>query len=211
MKTVVAALAFVILWDASLEAIAQEDTSPASSSPEVTSETINQAAEKLTENQKRIQEKEDEISQLNKKIEELRGQRDSAAAQADLINVQLTRLAQTLAKAELELKQTQLNIEAVQDESERTTRSIEEIERNIVSKRQQLRSLFRKLYEEEQKSFLSLLLSSQSISEVLAERSAYEKIQAQTAALVSELQGELATLEKEKQALEVQQADLTEL
>ncbi len=173
--------------------------------------TVDEAVEKLTENQKKIQAKQEEIAALTQKIEELRGQRDSTATQADLIAAQLTRLTQQLQKAELELEKTQLNLRQVDAESKNTAKTIEEFEQQVIDKRQQLRALFRSLYEKEQESFLEMLLRSRSISDVLAERNAYEEVQQQTFSLVKQLQDQVTELEKEQVQLEEQRRELGQL
>lgn len=174
-------------------------------------ETADDAQAKLTENQRQLQVKEAEIAELSRKIKELQGQRDSAAVEADVINTQLQRLNNQLAKAELELKKTQLNIQHVTAESQATAQSIENLEQGIMGKRQQLRSLFRQLYEKEQEPWLAIFLRSGSVSEALAERSAYEKLQTETAASVAEFQGQMKQLQDRQANLDQQQADLAKL
>lgn len=173
--------------------------------------SVDEAVIKLTENQKKIQAKQEEIAALTEKIEELRGQRDSTTAQAGLIEKQLIRLTQQLERAELELEQTRLYMRQVDTESKNTAKTIEEFEKEVINKRQQLRALFRSLYEKEQESFLEMLLRSRSISEVLAERNAYEEVQQQTFSLVKELQDRVTELEKEQARLEDQHRELGEL
>lgn len=171
----------------------------------------DKAVQKLTENQQKIQSAESAIQDLSQKIAELQGQRDSTAIQASLIDAQVKRLTQELAKAQLELERTELNMQTVAEESETTAANIDSTQQNIIAKRQQLRALFRRLYEKEQESFLTVLLKSGSLSEVLAERSAYAEIQNGTSKIIQSLQQEVSDLEKQQGALEQQQADLREL
>lgn len=158
-----------------------------------------------------IKSKEADIAELNRQINELKGQRDDVATEAELIDQQLKKLTQELTKAELELKRTQLNIQTVNTESQNTAEKIEELKQTIETKRQHLRALFRLLYEKEQESFVSIFLRSASLSEVLAERSAYADVQTQTVALVNELQEIVGELAKQQADLEQQQADLSQL
>lgn len=198
-------------WLLVVALIALPGAAAAQEEPPVFETSVDEAVEKLTENQKKIQAKQEEITALTEKIEELRGQRNNAAAQADLIEKQLARLTQQRAKAELELEQTQLTIRQVDADSKKTVKTIEEFEQQVIEKRQQLRALFRSLYEKEQESFLEMLLRSRSISEVLAERNAYVEVQQQTFSLVKELQDQVAELERQQIQLEEQRSELNQL
>lgn len=206
MKT--ALLAGIVVGGMSLWplTVAAQETGENSSST-----SVNQAVNKLTEKQQQIKTKEEEIAELNRKIKELSAQRDDVAAEAELINRQLQKLNQELAKAELELEQTQLNIAQTKKESRTTAQTIEQLEQDIQTKRQQLRGLFRLLYEKEQESLVTIFLRSRSLSQVLSERAAFEGIQSQTLALVNELQENVTQLEEKQTELEQQQADLGQL
>lgn len=179
--------------------------------PQAAFAQVEEAVSKLTETQQSIKSKEDEIAELNRKISELRGQRDDTAAEAELISQQLKKLTQELAKAELELERTQLNIKSVKAESQTTAEKIEQLEQDIQTKRQHLRSNLRALHEKEQESFIEILFRSASLSEALAARAGMEKVQIQVVATATELQAVVRDLKQQQAQLEQQQADLNQL
>lgn len=169
------------------------------------------ALQQLNENEEKIKAKEAEIKDIESKIEQLRGQRDSVAAEAEVIQSQVEQLTQQLEKAQLELQQTQLNIQAVREEKDEAEESIEGLEQQVIEMRGRLRELFRKLYEKEQESFIRILLSTGSLSEALAQRTAYEEIQAQTVGLINELKEKVDLLQSKQAKLEQQETDLSQL
>lgn len=161
--------------------------------------------------QPEITQKEREIAELNRKINELSQARDETSAETAVIAAKIGALTAELHKAEIELEKTQLTIQQVQTESEQAAADMEQIEQQVVDKRQQLRGLVRLLHEKEQESFLAMLLRSGSISEALAERSAYEELQQRTVNAMHDLRQQIEELEEKQAEFEQQKTDLSGL
>lgn len=193
----------VSLLSAALPAAGAELNTPAT--------TADEALAQLDANQEAIAAKQDEIAKLEKKIAELKGKRDSTAAQAELIASQIAALTRQLEKEELQLKRTQLTIKNVSKKEQQTKVTIEDLQQDITSKRQELGNMMRQLYEREQQSIVTIFLSSLSLSDVLSERAAYTELHDRTIKVIADMHDQEAALVKQQEELEAQQQDLGQL
>ncbi len=158
-----------------------------------------------------ITEKQQEIAAINKKIAELDAKRSNTAAEADAIAIALERLKSTLRKAELELEKTTAAMQRVKVDQKETQQSTQELVQTISEKRTQLTSLLRQLYSFEQESFVRLLFDSQSLSDVLLQRNAYQILQQRAVHVISDMHDEEKKLQEQQVKLEAQADDLGEL
>lgn len=157
----------------------------------------------LDENAAAIAAKKQHINDLNRKISELESKRDTAADQAALIEARVEALQEQVAQARLELRQTQLAANEVEEEQQVTAENVEELTQRVREKREQLRGLLRLLYEKEQTSIVTVFLVTGSLSDLLGEREAVQRVQDQTLEL-------MRTLQDEQRALQERQAELAE-
>lgn len=158
-----------------------------------------------------IADKQQEIAEITEKIAELDAKRANTAAEADVIAIALERLKSTLRKAELELEKTTVAVKRVQLDQKQTQQAAEEVSQSISEKRTQLMSLLRQLYSLEQESFVRLLFDSQSLSDVLLQRNAYQILQERAVKVISDMRAEEKDLEQQQAKLEEQEEDLGEL
>ncbi|MBI3420541.1 MAG: putative toxin-antitoxin system toxin component, PIN family, partial [Candidatus Sungbacteria bacterium] len=173
--------------------------------------TIDEAVQKLQAQQQQISDKENEIKQLEAKIAQLKGKRDTTAADAQIIAAQVTKLEGQLAKAALELKQTQLSITVTTKKKSATEKDISELQDQIASKKEILKSLLRSLYTNEQQSVIRLFFDTLSLSDVLAQQATYKELQDRAISLISDMHSQSDDLKTKKQQLEEQEQTLSHL
>ncbi len=159
----------------------------------------------------KIQDRQKEIAELDKKIHELTAKRNTTAAEADIIEQRVQQLNAQLKKAHLELEKTELTLQSVEQKQVKTTKDIETTRDTVAKKRDQLKALMRALYQHEQEPLIKIFFNEWSLSDILAERYAYEEIQKQTIAVISEVKQQEQELQQKQQELEEQEADLGQL
>ncbi|MEX0650252.1 MAG: hypothetical protein WD200_04570 [Candidatus Andersenbacteria bacterium] len=196
-------VALVGLWGGVLFAHAQEE----SPTPTPTVDKVDE----LTKTQQEIAAKQAEIAEIDKQIQNLAGKRDQTAAEAEIIASRVKQLEGELAKAQLELKQTTLTIQKVQTEQLTAKEQVGLLQQEIELKRDQLRSLLRALYQQEQDSFIRIFFDSSSLSEVLSVRAAYAELQERTITVIKEMHVQEEELTAQQQQLEQQEQDLGQL
>ncbi len=154
------------------------------------------------------QHKEQEIAELTQQIEALQSKKNQVSSEADTIANQVALIARRLTKARLELQATQDSLVAVAKKKKTTEVTIVELTHSIESHKDQLRGLIRLLYTKEQSSFIDVWLSSQSLSEVMAEHQAVQKLQDDSLALMQQLQQQAEALRQQHAALAEHQEEL---
>jgi putative PIN family toxin of toxin-antitoxin system len=152
-----------------------------------------------------------EITALDQKITELRSQRDTTAAEQDLINAQIKRLEKTLEQTQASLGSTKQELQTTTKEAQATTATLGDLEQKIATAKDNLRQLVRALYQQEQESLLKAFIRNWSLSEVMSEHTAYQILQARTAALIHDLRLQEEELARKEQELKEQQSDLLQL
>lgn len=169
---------------------------------------VNEALQKLETNTQAIADKQAEIDQIEAKIRALNEKRDTTAAEAEIIDNQIQRLTTQLDKAELELKQTKLNIQSVRTQQQETEQTVGQLQQQVEATRTQLRRLIQVLHEREQESLVRVWFTSFSLSEVLAQRTAYQDLQQRAIQTVQQLRTHEDELKQKQEELEAQEQDL---
>ncbi len=172
---------------------------------------IDEALQQLETNKQAIADKESAIAKLQKKIQELRGQRDVTTTQAEIIMSQITALSRQLEKEELELERTRLHMTTVGKQQKQTALTIDNLQKTIDGKREELRSLMRSLYEREQDSVVKIFLTSLSLSDVLADRMVYNELQNRAITVIADMHARETELVQRQEDLKQQQQDLSQL
>lgn len=168
-------------------------------------------SDELTNIDSEITSKQNEIALINKKIAELDAKRATTAEEADAIAITLQRLKATLRKAELELQKTTAAMQRVQIDRKQTQEEANTLREEIIEKHRQLASLLRQLYAFEQESLVRIFFDSQSLSDVLLQRNAYQLLQERAVRVISEMHDAQRRLEEQKEKLEEQENDLGQL
>lgn len=169
------------------------------------------AGDQITKLDSEITDKQSEIAAINKKIAELDAKRTTTAVEADAIALLVERLKAGLHKAELELAKTRSAVKRVQADQKETTAKTGVLEEQIVLKRDELRSLLRQLYSFEQESLVRIFFDSQSLSDVLLQRSAYQNLQERAVSVINDMHNEEKALAEQKNKLDQQENDLGNL
>lgn len=155
-----------------------------------------------------ISDKEAEIKALDEKIKTLRTSSATTAAEAELIAKQIERLKAQLDKAHLELNETTSALTDMKAEQSKTEAKVASLTTAQEERQKELYELVRRLYQSEQTSWLTMWMSSGSLSSMLAERSVYEELQQRTLATLQKLQTESEELKQHQAALNEQQQQL---
>lgn len=174
-------------------------------------ETAAATADKLKENQAAIEDKKKEIADLDQRISELQNRSATAAGQAEIIAKQLAAIRQRLEKAQLELQQTQYELTDIITETNHTVASIEDLKSAMDDKRSELKHLIQLLYKQEQRSLITIFLTTGNLSDVLQERATLQELQSRSADIMQDLQTQQKELEQKQANLETQQQELVGL
>lgn len=172
---------------------------------------VTATADKLKENQAAIEDKKKEIADLDKRISELQNRRATAADEAQIITKQLTAIRQRLEQAQLELQQTRYELADVVQKTNLTVISIKDLKLAITDKRSELKHLIQLLYKQEQRSLITIFLSTGNLSDVMQERATLQKLQSRSADIMQDLKIKQQDLEEKQANLETQQEELSGL
>jgi len=123
----------------------------------------------------------------------------------------VTKLEGQLAKAALELKQTQLSMTVTTKKKSATEKNISELQDQIDSKKEVLKSLLRTLYRSEQQSVIRLFFDTLSLSDVLAQHATYKELQDRAISLIADMHSQSDDLKAKKELLEEQEQTLSHL
>ncbi len=158
-----------------------------------------------------IADRQKEIDEVNKKIEQLSAKRNATAQEAEIIAVAIEQLKAQLLLAEKELAKTQSQITKVNTTKEKTLEDAKTLEQDVSKKRGELTSLVRRLYEFESESIMHIFFTTDSLSDVLARREEYKRLQESAVAVIAEMHGKQKALEEKHESLEKQAEDLGQL
>jgi peptidoglycan hydrolase CwlO-like protein len=158
-----------------------------------------------------IADRQKEIDEVNKKIAELSAKRNATAEEAEAIAIAVEQLKAQLLKAEKELAKTQATITKVNVTKEKTSEDAKALEEDILTKRSELATLVRKLYEYEAEPIMRIFFNSQSLSDVLVIREEYKTLQERTVRVIEDMHAKGKELSEKKENLEQQAEDLTQL
>jgi peptidoglycan hydrolase CwlO-like protein len=190
----------------------------------VSEDTAKDALSKLQANQTQLDDKQSELNEINDKINELSQKHQSASNEAELAAEQLSLISKKLDTTQLQYDQTLLNITVVDEEVKVSEEEINNLRSSIVNTRQQLKETLRALYQQEQSTFLDVLLGSVNLGTLMNERRTYRALQQRALEYVGELKerenevtnhlSELSLKQEQLQQLRevqaYQQADLSE-
>ncbi|MEO6077928.1 MAG: hypothetical protein ABIP54_04030 [Candidatus Andersenbacteria bacterium] len=158
-----------------------------------------------------IEAKQQEIDALNKKIADLSTKRSKTASEADTIAITVEQLKADLARANAQLAKTQVTITSVKAQSKDTSARVGDLQDQIKSKKAELDSLIKQLYEFEQVPLMQIFFSSQSLSDVFQQRDAYAQLQKRAVGVLADMHSTQDDLQQQKDTLDKQADDLGQL
>jgi len=190
-----------------------------SSLPSLGGELVEQEIGQVSQE---LQTRRQEIEKLKKAVEEYRQKIVSQRNQAFSLQNQINILDTQIAKTKIEIKAKEQEIELIKLDIIETQKEIEQLEQKIKNKKEKLSEFLRVIYQNDEKSYLEILLMNDSLSDFFNEAKYIENLHDGLHQSVLELKKVVAALdskllslnskqkilEKEKFKLEEQQARL---
>jgi len=151
-----------------------------------------------------LKEYEEQISQLEKDITKTQKEKDTLANKIAILKNQIKKLDLQIYQSEVMVKDLGLQIEDTQSSIEKTSLKIE-------NSKERLANILRTIYEEDQKSFIEILLSVEKLSDFFENLMALETLSLKNQQLLGEIKNLKSSLEKQKEALDLEKEDLEKL
>lgn len=150
----------------------------------------------------KIQLQKKQIQTLQEKQKEYQEQIAAKRNEKVSLNNQLGIIENRLAKTELDIEETQLEIEKINLEIRKTEIDSENLDKKIGKQKEQIASLLRLIYKQEQVTTLEALLLNDSLSDFLNQIKYLQNTNEKLSLSVNELKGEKEKLEENKLSLE---------
>ncbi|MDD2354010.1 MAG: peptidoglycan DD-metalloendopeptidase family protein [Patescibacteria group bacterium] len=150
----------------------------------------------------KIQLQKKQIQTLQEKQKEYQEQIAAKRSEKVSLNNQLGIIENRLAKTELDIEETQLEIEKINLEIRKTEIDSENLDKKIGKQKEQIASLLRLIYKQEQVTTLEALLLNDSLSDFLNQIKYLQNTNEKLSLSVNELKGEKEKLEENKLSLE---------
>lgn len=164
----------------------------------------------LTPEQERVQ-LEQELKSLEEKISQYENDITKTQQEKKTLQNQISILKKKISKLNLQINESGLMIKDVSYQIKDTEKSIEKTTLNIETSKQKLAGILRKIYEEDQKSFVELLLSGAQISDFFDNLVALEIIDNENKNILENIKGLKITLGTQKQSLGDEKGDLEKI
>jgi len=137
--------------------------------------------------QRAIEEKRQEMEALNKQINQTQSTITTLQGQGRTLGQTINQLDTGIRQADLNIQATEINIEKLGLEIESLTDEVQEVGTKLSSRQLAVSELLRQLQRKDEWTFLESLLTSQTISEGVAEINALTALQGNIANEVAEL------------------------
>lgn len=150
----------------------------------------------------------EELNQLQKEIDELNKQLQSKASTEKSVLAELAKLENQLALANKELSYIEVQLSVTDSQINKTRSEIQETEQKLASQKAALDARLVSMYKASRISYLDMLLSSGSLSELMARMHYLKQIAIQDIALIDEYCAAREALVAKRVELEAYQAKL---
>lgn len=184
--------------DLSSEALAQEEKTTAEVAAENQKKNDEENLIRLNQG---VSKKRDELNTLQKEIEAYQEQIETKQSESRGLNNQIGILDNQVAKINLDIEATQLKIEQTQLEIQSLNIQIQRLEDKIGNHKNKIGEYIRLIYQNDQVSYLEILLKNNAFSDF------YDQIK-YTEEISSDLKSSLDKLKNNKSDLEVQRGNL---
>ena len=148
---------------------------------------------------------ETELQALEEEIEAIEGDITKTQAEKKTLQNEITILKNKIKKLDLQISQSNKLIEDLRGQITDTTFSVEKTEEDIWAKKQQLAELLQRLYQEDQRSMVEIVLTGPTLSDFFNNLAALNSLQERNKELLDStidlslyLQGQKGKLEGEK-------------
>ena len=125
-----------------------------------------------------IRAKQDELYEVRKEIDEIEIKIEKSQREQTTLQNELEILGEEIKKTELEIQETDLKIENTKFAIEGKIKEIQIIELEISQQKEILAGFLREMYEQDQASFLEIMLEKEKLSDFLNNVQALETVQA---------------------------------
>lgn len=147
---------------------------------------------------------EEEISQTEKDISKTQKEKNT-------LQNQISILKKKIEKLNLQIQQSNTMIGDITIQIKDTSNSIEKTTLKIEDSRGNLADLLRLIYQEDKKSLVEILISSDKISDFFSSLSALEDLNSKSRQLISDIRELKVSLEGQKQSLDGEKEDLEKI
>ena len=158
--------------------------------------------EKIQTYNSQIEQRRSEIDRIKRRIETYQQRIRDTQQEAGTLRGRIRVLANDVAKKELDVKLTTQQIATANLEIQRTARQIAQLGERMAAQRDRIRRLLQLIRQDDQVSYLEVILTQQTFSDFFDSRQRLQDVEAQ-------LQQALGKLKGLQQELELQQATLT--
>ena len=150
------------------------------------------------------------LEQYEAKIQEYQGNINVSQTEQKTLNNQIYLLRQQIDQSNYKIKKSDIVIHDIQDQVVDTVESIEETGKKILSSRDKLGLILRKVHEEDQRSSLEIFLGNDSLSGFFDNMFALERLLLESHELLKEIEGLKTNLEVQKVELSTQEQEWEE-
>jgi len=151
--------------------------------------------------EKELQELEKQIEQYEKDISKTEAQKQSLQAKIKSLKNQIAELDLQIKKSNLIIKDLSLQIKDTEESINKTTSKIEDL-------KGKLGSILQTIYEEDQKSLIEVLLSSETLSDFFDNLMALETLNSKSQEFLNEIKNLKVALEQQKDLLDSEKSEL---
>ncbi|MDP3982097.1 MAG: hypothetical protein Q8P70_00900 [bacterium] len=145
---------------------------------------------------------EEELAELEKEIQRIEQDVTATRQERESLQKRVSILRSRIQKLNLQIQQSNRLIQDMQGQIVDTSKSIEDTERTIESTQAQLAELLSRLYREDQKSTMEIVLAGDTLSDFFSQLVALEVVNMKTSELLGNLKGLNVTLASQKGKLE---------
>lgn len=154
---------------------------------------------------------EEELQKVLEEIKKLDKEIAKTEKEKRTLQNEIYLLKRKIARLDLQIRENELTVKTLIIQIKETEKSIEKTSERIEQKRKQIVSILRAIYEQDQKSFLEILLSEDSLSEFFDSLNRLEMLYSENQKLLDEIKDLKSSLEVAKSSLDEEKIDLERL
>jgi peptidoglycan hydrolase CwlO-like protein len=154
---------------------------------------------------------EEELKKVLEEIKKLDQEIAKTEKEKRTLQNEIYLLKRKIARLDLQIRENELTVKTLTIQIGETEKSIEKTSDRIEKKREQIASILRTIYEEDQKSFLEILLLESSLSDFFDSLNRLEILYSENQKLLDEIKDLKSSLEVAKLSLDEEKSDMEKL
>jgi len=151
---------------------------------------------------------EEELKKLEKQLSKIEEDISKTEKEKRTLQNQIYLLKKKIEKLDLQIQESNIMIRDISLQISDTEASINKTSLKIENSRQMLSAILRKIYEEDQKSLIEILLSEETLSGFFDNLMALESLNLKSQEILGQIKNLKSYLENQKMALDEEKADL---